>query len=667
MKTEFDPKEMERGGESDGRNVEVIGGMSCSITTDGEAAGGRESDPGAAIAGNGAGWSTQSCSGGGADGKTRGDLLDFFLAVGDLFDFFFAMAKRDVIMSNEGGQSSQSASTNVAPKRTRKDPGWKYAEAVEENDTNTLVCKFCRKIMKGGITRVKEHLMGKKGNTTMCELCPKEVREEMWELHKRKRVTGSTVCSNEPMELDLDDLGFGLSDEEENPQVKRSKKGHMDLFVRRPEATSSRNKKEKMRQQNIKEVCDKDSVGGVHQSIARWWYQAGIPFNSIKMQSFQDMLHAIGRFGPNLPAPSYHQIRVPLLTKEVEYTKSLMKQHQIQWEKHGCSIMSDAWTDRKQRCLINFLVNSPAGTMFMKSIDGSSFVKTGQKLFEMLDSLVEEIGEDKVVQVITDNGSNYVLAGKMLEEKRSHLFWSPCAAHCVDLILEDIGKISSIKLTIKRAISVVGFIYNHSSTLSLLSQFTNKRELVRHAVTRFATSYLSLERLFQEKDHLRRMFTSNEWRTNKLAKEAKGKEAEKIVIMPSFWSNVKYTLKIMAPLVQVLRLVDSEKKAAMPYIYEAMDKAKEVIEKSFNNDESKYKDVIAIIDKRWDCQLHRPLHAAGHYLNPEYFYSNPGLERNMEVVDGLYQCIRSPKIGYYFVHLHLQRIEIVRMNIPSHI
>ena len=46
--------------------------------------------------------------------------------------------------------------------------------------------------------------------------------------------------------------------------------------------------------------------------------------------------------------------------------------------------------------------------MFVKSIDGSKFVKTGEKLFELLYSLVEEIGEHDVVQVITDNGSNYV-------------------------------------------------------------------------------------------------------------------------------------------------------------------------------------------------------------------------------------------------------------------
>ena len=49
--------------------------------------------------------------------------------------------------------------------------------------------------------------------------------------------------------------------------------------------------------------------------------------------------------------------------------------------------------------------------MFMKSIDASSMVKTGEKLFEILDSWVEEVGETNVVQVITDNASNYVAAG----------------------------------------------------------------------------------------------------------------------------------------------------------------------------------------------------------------------------------------------------------------
>jgi len=34
------------------------------------------------------------------------------------------------------------------------------------------------------------------------------------------------------------------------------------------------------------------------------------------------------------------------------------------------------------------------------------------KRFEVLNCFVEEIGEKNVIQVVTDNGSNYLMAGK---------------------------------------------------------------------------------------------------------------------------------------------------------------------------------------------------------------------------------------------------------------
>jgi len=206
------------------------------------------------------------------------------------------------------------------------------------------------------------------------------------------------------------------------------------------------------------------------------------------------MIDAIGTYEPNLSAPTYHEIRVPLVSKEVEYIDKLLKDLKLQWSKHDCSIMSNAWIDRKQQCLINFLVSSPTGTMFVKSIDGSIFVKTWKKLFEILDNVVKEIGEENVVQVIIDNGSNYVLDGKLLEEKTPSLL-TPYVVHWIDLMFEDIGKLPLIKKTIQRGASLAGFIYCHSSSLSLLRQFTNKRKLVRHVVTRFASFYLSLQRL----------------------------------------------------------------------------------------------------------------------------------------------------------------------------
>ncbi|XP_028096366.1 uncharacterized protein LOC114296273 [Camellia sinensis] len=71
-----------------------------------------------------------------------------------------------------------------------------------------------------------------------------------------------------------------------------------------------------------------------------------------------------------------------------------------------------------------------------------------------------------------------------------------------------------------------------------------------------------------------------------------------------------------------------------------MDRAKEAIAKSFNGNEEKYKEFFEIIDNRWNVQLHRPLHAAGYYLNPEYFYANPNIEKDKEVMSGLYKCIQ---------------------------
>jgi hypothetical protein len=36
---------------------------------------------------------------------------------------------------------------------------------------------------------------------------------------------------------------------------------------------------------------------------------------------------------------------------------------------------------------------------------------TADKVFEMLDVIVERIGEENVVQIVTDNAANYKIAG----------------------------------------------------------------------------------------------------------------------------------------------------------------------------------------------------------------------------------------------------------------
>ena len=77
----------------------------------------------------------------------------------------------------------------------------------------------------------------------------------------------------------------------------------------------------------------------------------------------------------------------------------------------------------------------------------------------------------------------------------------------------------------------------------------------------------------------------------------------------------------------------------MGYIYEAMTRAKETIVKSFLSNEEKYKEIFKISDRRWETQLHQPLHATGYFLNPKVFYDKPKLEDDEAIMKQLYKCI----------------------------
>ena len=105
-----------------------------------------------------------------------------------------------------------------------------------------------------------------------------------------------------------------------------------------------------------------------------------------------------------------------------------------------------------------------------------------------------------------------MVVGKMLMERHRTLFWTPYAAHCIDLLLEDMGKLSFIKEVIDMAKSVPKFIYNHAFVLSLMRRFTRSKELWCPAITHFATNFITLQSLLRCQFELKQMFVSDEWR-----------------------------------------------------------------------------------------------------------------------------------------------------------
>ena len=73
------------------------------------------------------------------------------------------------------------------------------------------------------------------------------------------------------------------------------------------------------------------------------------------------------------------------------------------------------------------------------------------------------------------------------------------------------------------------------------------------------------------------MFVCDEWRDYRYSRREDGKAIARLVYLDSFWEGMEEVCSISEPLVKVLRLVDGDK-PTMPYLYEAMDRAKEAIQ-----------------------------------------------------------------------------------------
>ncbi|XVF21047.1 hypothetical protein REPUB_Repub12eG0056600 [Reevesia pubescens] len=66
------------------------------------------------------------------------------------------------------------------------DIGWHFGTLVP-NTRGNVTCKLCGKIVKGGITRFKEHIAHKMGNVTPCPNITGTIRESMMNLLKESK------------------------------------------------------------------------------------------------------------------------------------------------------------------------------------------------------------------------------------------------------------------------------------------------------------------------------------------------------------------------------------------------------------------------------------------------------------------------------------------------
>ncbi|XP_062155761.1 uncharacterized protein LOC133863716 isoform X2 [Alnus glutinosa] len=513
------------------------------------------------------------------------------------------------------------------------DPAWRHCQMFMIGERKHLKCIYCFKMFKGGgIHRIKEHLAGHKGNASACLSVPEDVRVFMQQSiagvvvrKRRKQKIEETIASVDPISIEM-----GALDDQCDASTGLQLVGVSDTLEPNPnllvngEGTSNRSGERRKRRRGKKALenaanedagadtssialCSKRVNNRVQMAIGRFLYDIGAPLDAVNSVFFQPMIDAIASGGSGVLPPSYHDLRGWILKKSVEELKNETAKYDAALASTGCSVLVEQWCTETDA------------------------------LHELFKQVVEEVGVRNVLQVITNGEEQYSIAGRRLTDTFPTLYWTSCAARCIDFILEDIGNLEWINAVIEQARSITKFIYNHSVILNMVRRYTFGNDIVERGFTRSATNFTTLKRMVDLKHNLQAMVTSQEWLDCPYSKKTEGLGMLDLVTSQSFWSSCILVVHLTNPLLRVLRRAGSEKRPAMGYVYAGMYYAKETIKKELLNRED-YMVYWKIIDHRWEQQQQLPLHAAGFYLNPKFFYSVKGAIPK-EIMSGMFDCI----------------------------
>ncbi|XP_054785851.1 uncharacterized protein LOC129292297 [Prosopis cineraria] len=306
--------------------------------------------------------------------------------------------------------TSKNASTTASTQsvRSKTDPTWEHCAEVKLPDGKVrLKCLYCAKeFAGGGIHRMKQHLVGKKGDAISCKKAPADVRyqlkENLKEIRENKGKKQDSYKEDNPYSPNV----TPLESHDENSEE-----------ISTPQSQTLKEIQSQSQTQLAKRKAPIDKYFAPRTTPGA---QPGI--RSVLAVFFQLMIDAFTTIGPNYKGPSYHAMRTKLLLDIKKEVQLMVDSFRNFWDDTGCTIMADGWQDQANRQLINFLVYSPRGIVFIKSVNASDIVKGAQNLCNLFTEMVDFVRVTNVVHLVTDNAANYKAAGRLLCDKFPSIF-----------------------------------------------------------------------------------------------------------------------------------------------------------------------------------------------------------------------------------------------------
>ena len=168
----------------------------------------------------------------------------------------------------------------------------------------------------------------------------------------------------------------------------------------------------------------------ITQKLCNFVYGNALPFSIVEKELFKDLLKALRPSYFNFITSRY-QLSGHLLN--AQYNSQKIKINDIINSSNNWSIITDGWLNISNERVINFLlvqVDSDYPTpMFLKPIKPKQSSVSGEYMTEKLKQVIEEVGPEKIISVVSDNAAYMKMSHIIINEAFPRYFASD-----VDLI-----------------------------------------------------------------------------------------------------------------------------------------------------------------------------------------------------------------------------------------
>ncbi|CAG8836652.1 32302_t:CDS:2, partial [Gigaspora margarita] len=260
------------------------------------------------------------------------------------------------------------------------------------------------------------------------------------------------------------------------------------------------------------------------ENLLAWaFYSAGMSFNIIENEDIKAVFQkGILWF----KVPSRYRLSSTLLNQEYIKIKQLVES--ILNESEYFCITSDEWSSIYRLLVINYMITTPS-PFFYKAIFTGEEQHTAINIARGIENIINEVGENRIATIITDNANVMKAAWKILRI----LFPQKWACQLI----------RSMK-------KVLNYFRNHQISLAILHRLQievyNKRiSLLLPGDTRWGSVFYSAKNFLETKTAIQRMTLED---NIKISDEIKNK-----ILSDNFWLNLKILCNFLSPFVIFLK------------------------------------------------------------------------------------------------------------------